>query len=183
MPVVDTDIGSPLELRDGTRVHIRAIRSDDAPRLQALYSALSPSSAFFRFLTYWKELPRAQAEYLAHVDYSSRMALVATLGTGLSEQIVGIASYVQLLPLAEGVAEAAIVVEDDYQGLGLGSELLSRLASFARERGINAFAGTVHYQNTHVLDWLEQMGLCTEIICPAENVADMQVRVELPTRS
>lgn len=35
-------------LRDGSRVIIRPIRSDDAPRLQSLFDRLSPESVFFR---------------------------------------------------------------------------------------------------------------------------------------
>ncbi len=179
MPIVDTEVGTPLELRDGIRVHIRAIRADDASRLQALFAALSPSSAFYRFLTYWKELPRAQAEYLARVDYCSRMALVATLGAGESERVVGLASYALLPAEGEGIAEAAIVVEDEFQGLGLGAHLLKRLAAFARECGIRTFVGTVHYENEHLLDWLEEIGLRPEVNCPSENSAEMQVQIEL----
>lgn len=181
MPTVDTELGAPIQLRDGTHVRVRGIRPDDAPRLQALFAALSPPSAFFRFLTYWKELTRPQAEYLTRVDYCSRMAFVATIGSGENERVIGLASYALLPPAADGIAEAAIVVEDDYQGLGLGTNLLYRLAAFARGCQIRTFVGTVHYENEPMLRWLEGTRLRFEINCLSEDAAEMQVRVELPT--
>jgi hypothetical protein len=36
-------------LRDGSSIHLRAIRPDDKQRLLALFSRLSPQSVYFRF--------------------------------------------------------------------------------------------------------------------------------------
>jgi hypothetical protein len=58
--VPDTKI---VELSDSALVDIHPIQPDDAPRLQVIYSQLSPFSAFFRLLTRWKTLSPERAEY------------------------------------------------------------------------------------------------------------------------
>jgi len=158
-----------VTLRDGSRVIIRAIRPDDAPRLQALYRRLSPESIFFRFLGQARELSDRQAQRLATVDYEGQMAWVATPGEALEDEdpeaeIIGVARYARL-PEEAGpgaVAEAAVVVEDRWQRRGLGTMLLQRLADYARTHGIDAFQATVHQANTQILRFVRRSGLPTQ---------------------
>ncbi len=166
-----------VTLRDGPRVTLRAIRPDDAPRLQALHARLSPESILLRFLGCTKELPRDQAERLANVDYRTRMAIVATLAMAGDEHIVGVARYEPIRSDAPGVAEAAVVVEDRYQERGLGKLLLARLVNYARAQGVRTFVATVYAENTRILHLLQKSGLPTHTV----NVdgAVMEIHVEL----
>ena len=65
-----------ISLRDGTRVHMRPIRADDAPRLVALYDHLSRDTRYGRFFSVMQRLPPDWARFLPTVDYESRLALV-----------------------------------------------------------------------------------------------------------
>jgi len=62
--------------------------------------------------------------------------------------VVAVGRYERLGP-AE--AEVALVVEDAFQGRGIGSMLLTRLATAARANHIERFVGTVLPENTGVL--------------------------------
>lgn len=169
-----------VTLRDGTKVTIRPIRPDDAPRLQALHSRLSPESIFFRFLGHRKELPRVEAERLANVDYQTRMAFVATLEPCEDECIIGVARYSVVQPSERDVAEAAIVVEDAYQGRGLGTILLERLVAYARGHGIHAFVASIRYDNVRILHFVRRSGLPTE---SEMEDGTLEIRVELTPES
>src|SRR5437764_13386618 len=46
-----------VTLKNGMRVHVRAIRPDDAPRLSELYDRLSRHTLYQRFFTTMKRLP------------------------------------------------------------------------------------------------------------------------------
>jgi len=153
-PVPDTAV-----LRDGTEVTIRPVIPEDAPRLQALYSRLSPESIYYRFLSQAKELTREQAERLANVDYDARMAFVATLGPGIDDPIIGVARYAE--GLEPTVAEAGVVVEDRFQRLGLGTLLLTELVEHARAQGIHTFVGWIHQSNAAILQFIRRSGLST----------------------
>lgn len=151
-----------VNLRDGTPVIIRPIRPDDAARLQALFGRLSPETVYLRFLRFRKELPYEEAKNLADVDYQTRMALVATRDQHGDEQLIGVARYAVIPGTWPAEAEAAIVVEDRYQGKGLGTILLERLVAYASAHGICAFLATVRYDNARMMRFIRRSGLPTE---------------------
>lgn len=146
-------------LADGTRVFLRPIRPDDAPRLQETFRRLSPQTVYYRFLQTFKELSDQQAKELAHVDYQTRMAIVASIMEDGKESIIGVARYGCLVPDHPELAEAAIVVRDDFQSRGLGTLIMDRLVRYAREHGIEAFLGYIHTSNFRIMHFIEKGGL------------------------
>jgi acetyltransferase len=152
----------PFFLKDGTPVTIRPIRPDDAPRLQALLSRLSPESIFYRFLEYLKGLTPKQAEELATVDYHRRMALVGTLEEDGEELVIAVARYSLQSESQPDVAEVGVVVEDRFQNQRLGTHLLNLLTSYARQHGIRAFTGIISHQNRRILNFIRSSGLPTQ---------------------
>jgi nucleotide-binding universal stress UspA family protein len=91
--------------------------------------------------------------YLTEVDHQDHEALVAFDED--SGDIVGVARFVRTGPLE---AEPAIVVGDDWQGRGLGTQLMDRLADRAREEGIARFRAPVLSDNEAVLSLLGGLG-------------------------
>lgn len=166
-----------VTLRDGTTVTIRPIRPDDARRLQALFDRLSPESISLRFLGQPKELPYEQARQLANVDYQKRMALVATREQDGEEHIIAVARYATHPASPPDVAEAAIVVEDEYQKRGLGTLLLTRLVAYAQAHGIRAFMATIRHDNAQIMRFIGRSGLPTESTLEA-GVWDILVKLE-----
>src|SRR5437879_13049432 len=83
-----------LELKNGTRVHVRPIRADDEDRLHEAFARMSERSIYFRFFSPLKRLPEALARRLSHVDYRNRFALCAvTHSPDGREHILGVARY------------------------------------------------------------------------------------------
>ncbi len=151
-----------VSLRDGTSVRLRAIHPDDAPRLQAFFTRLSPQSVFYRLLEYRTMLSDEEARQLVTVDYQSRMAIVAVREAAGEEQIVAVARYGVISPEEPDTAEAAIVVEDAFQGHGLGRVLIDRMVRYARAHGIRYYVATVHYNNAQILHFVQSSGLRVE---------------------
>jgi len=151
-----------VKLRDGTPVFIRTICPDDAERLQAFFARLSPETTYYRFLGRRKELPYEEAHRLVEVDYRTRMALVGTCEQRGDEEIVGVARYAVIPGTWPAEAEAAIVIEDQYQGRGLGTILLERLVAYARAHGIRTFLATVRHDNARMMRFIRRSGLPTE---------------------
>jgi RimJ/RimL family protein N-acetyltransferase len=148
-----------VELRDGTRVHVRPLRPTDEEALHDAFSRMSERSVYFRFFSPLKRLPEDLAHKLSHVDGDARFALCAThrLGHEHSEEhIVGIARYDRIS--GTSVAEVALAVVDDFQRRGLGALLLTMLARVAREHGIDTFTLIVLPENQAMLQLLRRMG-------------------------
>ena len=144
---------SDVVLRDGMAMHLRPIRGDDGPGLLALYDRLSPESLYFRFFAF-PDKDAGKAEYLTHVDYDRRYAIVAeTAGA-----IVGVARWERLADRPSH-AEVAFTVADDFQGRGLGGLLFQRLAALARARQITVFTAEVLKNNERMLRLFARTGL------------------------
>jgi RimJ/RimL family protein N-acetyltransferase len=145
-----------LTLRDGSIVHVRAIRADDTTRLQAFHAQLSMDSIIWRFFRSVPSLSDEQARQFTHVDYSDRMALVATRGDGAAEEILAVVRYDQIA--GEREAEVAFVVQDAWQGQGIATALLHELAAYAREHGVERFVALTMGTNARMLDVLHNCG-------------------------
>jgi RimJ/RimL family protein N-acetyltransferase len=134
----------PVVLRDGSAVLIRPVRRADAALLADGFARLSTRSRRLRFLSPKKELSSAELGYFTDVDHHDHEALGAldhADGRG-----VGIARYIRDAADPQA-AEIAITVIDDWQGRGLGTELVAQLSERARSEGIRRFTALVAADN------------------------------------
>jgi RimJ/RimL family protein N-acetyltransferase len=138
-------------------VLLRPIRPGDAPALTQLYDRLSPESAYQRFFAVMRRLPPDWARILADVDHDRRAAIVAA---GPDGELIGVARY-GTEPGADA-AEIAVVVQDAWQGRGLGTILLSALLDHAVSRGITKFLAYVLADNHRMLRLIGRQGVVTE---------------------
>ena len=147
--------GRQTVLRDGSEVLIRPIRGADAPALADGFARLSPRSRQMRFLTSKAELSAAELRYLTEVDHHDHEALGAVdhaAGRG-----VGVARYIRSAEDARS-AEIAVTVVDEWQGRGLGTELVAQLSQRALAEGIRRFTGLAAADNVAVARLARNIG-------------------------
>jgi RimJ/RimL family protein N-acetyltransferase len=139
--------GQQIVLRDGSRVLIRPVQSADAPLLADGFARLSATSRWMRFLTPKKELSPAELRFLTDLDHHDHEALGAV--DDRDGRGVGVARYVRQADDPWG-ADVAVTIVDEWQGRGLGTELLARLSDRAREENIRRFTALVAAENVAV---------------------------------
>ena len=147
-------VSGVLALRDGTCVLVREVRAEDAPALQRLVGRSSEHSIELRFFGPMKELSEEKARHFAEVDGKNRFALVA-LDPEDEGEIVAVVRYER-----EGStngAEYAALVEDRFQGRGLGIGLTRCLIEAAQERGIKRLHALVLRENGRMLRLLRSL--------------------------
>jgi GNAT superfamily N-acetyltransferase len=142
-------------LRDGRTCHVRPIRPDDSDRLVTFHSRLSAETIYFRFFAPYPELSDRDVARFVNVDYSDRVALVATAGG----ELIAVARFDRL---NSRDAEVAFVVRDDHQGKGIGRELLTYVTYLARKSGLLGFTAQVLMENRQMLQLFEKMGFIIE---------------------
>ena len=145
-----------LTLPDGAAVPVRTIRPDDAPALQRLHGRLSEESMRLRFFGRMKEPSDREARYFAHVDGVNSFALLA-LDPDEHDEIIAVVRFDR----QEGTdkAEYAALVEDPWQGRGVGLGMTRQLINEARDRGIRYFYGLVMPENKRMLKLLRSLDL------------------------
>jgi RimJ/RimL family protein N-acetyltransferase len=137
------------------KILVRQITPADAAGLRDAFDHLSLESRRRRFHSAGVRLTNADAERLASVDHRTGEALVAI--DCASGRIVGVARYVAR-PRESGVAEIAVAVIDDWQGRGIGRELMHRLRERANANAFDRLIAYVDSENKLVLDWLARAG-------------------------
>ena len=142
-------------LRDGSKVLIRPVQPGDAGLLAEGFERLSPESRRLRFLTAKDVLRPAELRYLTEVDHHDHEAIGALdPATG---QGAGIARYIRDAKDPR-TAEIAVTIMDGWQGRGLGTELVARLAGHARAEGIERFVALTAGGNLAMGLLLRHMG-------------------------
>jgi acetyltransferase len=136
--------------KDGTPLTLRPIRPEDEPLMVKFHSKLSEETVYFRYFGLPRLHQRVAHERLTRIcfnDYDREIALVAIRQdpTTKEDEIIGVGRLTKAHGLNQ--AEFAIVIVDDFQGLGLGTKLLSRLVEIGRHEGIERIYGNILPEN------------------------------------
>ncbi|NWF82670.1 MAG: bifunctional acetate--CoA ligase family protein/GNAT family N-acetyltransferase [Bryobacteraceae bacterium] len=146
--------------RCGEEVLIRPIRPEDEPMMVRFHESLSDRTVYQRYLQILN-LPQRTAHdrlvRICFIDYARQMALVVERTTPEGEkQIIGVGRLQNLL--GPGEAEFSIVISDDRQKDGLGTELLKRLIAIGRAEGVKAITADILAENMAMQRICEKAG-------------------------
>jgi acyl-CoA synthetase (NDP forming)/RimJ/RimL family protein N-acetyltransferase len=157
---------SSWTMKNGQSVTIRPVRAEDEPLMVKFHEGLSDESVYLRYFQKVKLSQRTTHQQLSRVcflDYDREMALLAELRdsqTG-SCRIIAIASLYKLPPKNDG--EVAVLISDDYQGQGLGKELIRRLVDVARDEGLPRIVASTMIENASMSAVFQKLGFQVSI--------------------
>lgn len=131
--VYPVQLEETLTIND-TKVTVRPAKPVDERRIQEHYYSLPKEDILTRFFCQKTIFARAEMESRSHVDYVNDLTLVAIVGEFGFGRVVAVAESMKLPD--QNLAEVAFSVSQEYQGKGLGSFFLKKLAAVARESGV-----------------------------------------------
>jgi acetyltransferase len=171
-----TQYVKPWTMKNGDSATIRPIRPEDEPLLIKLHQALSERTVYLRYFQPLKLSQRTAHERLTRIcfiDYDREMALVVERrnAEGLAE-IVGIGRLSKLRGRDE--AELAVLVDDRFQHLGMGTELYRRLIDVARAEKVGKVVSTLLSENQEMKAICQKMGFSLK-----SNLEDGTIQAEL----
>ena len=154
LPAVD-DPSLLAVLRDGSAVTLKIADEADQEAVRQFFHDLSVESRRLRFFAI-ADPPDALIERLCDASDPSRtLTLLAMRHVGDDVRPIAVGSYIALNPTT---AEAAFAVADRFQGKGLGTILLERLASLASAHGLRQFQATTLPENAAMLEVFQESG-------------------------
>ena len=145
-----------LELRDGLRVTVRAVRPEDRDEVQAFLKRLSEESRYSRFMSPLRELSPVMLERAVHPEQGRELQLIALSREGARQTIAGGARYSAAAGSKD--CEFALTVADDWQGRGLARQLLEALMAAARAEGFVSMEGYILASNARMLGLARRLG-------------------------
>jgi acetyltransferase len=137
------------QFKDGTPVTIRPIRPEDEPLMVQFHTTLSERSVYLRYFCSLSLSTRVEHERLVRIcfaSYDRGFALVAERKnpeTGQPE-VLGVGRF---SAITASEAEAAVLVSDQWQGRGLGTELLASVTRVAEAERFKKLSGEILRDN------------------------------------
>ena len=167
----------PWQAKNGLQLLIRPIRPEDEPAMARFHETLSDLSVYLRYFHMEKLSTRVAHERLLRkcfIDYDREMALVAEHDNPESgkREIIAVGRMTKSPGARE--AEIAVLVADQFQHCGLGSELLRRLMQVGRDEKLDRIIMTILPEN------MAMRALASRFGFEAVKSADLsEIRIEL----
>jgi len=144
-----------VSLEDGSKILLRAIHPEDAEACVSFIHSINGQTKFLRF-GHPKEAPSIESlRNFCKVDYASAFVMAAEAvhdGKGM----VAIARYYKLPD--KNSAELFILVDETYQGRGLGLVIMENLFRFAHSQGISAFETDIPLEHEPIHSLITRFG-------------------------
>jgi acyl-CoA hydrolase/GNAT superfamily N-acetyltransferase len=140
----------------GLQLFLRPVKISDEQLLKDFFYSLSDQSFYRRFISFRQDMPHERLQEFVVIDHTKEVFIMACIQDGEKEKVVGIGQY--FINPQNHSAEVAQATRDDYQGQGIGMELLTYLTYLAKRDGLLGFTAEVLMENRPMLRLFEKMG-------------------------
>ena len=150
----DEQFGWREILPDGETVIVRLARPEDASGVERMHERSSEASRYERYfmpMTEWRE------DNLRRISGEHRGGTLVV--TDLADEIIALGNVFPSGPDETASAEIALIVEDAWQGRGIGRRLLAHLIDVARRLGFTRLVAYVLAENRGMRGLLESSDL------------------------
>ena len=146
-------------MKNGKEITIRPIRPEDEPLMVGFHQKLSERTVYLRYFQPLKLSQRTAHERLRRIcfsDYDREMVLVGEYNGDLGAEIIAVGRLSKLHARDEG--ELAVLVDDRFQHMGIGTELYQRLIHIAHEEKLTRVQCTVLTENHEMQAICQKLG-------------------------
>jgi protein lysine acetyltransferase len=145
-------------LANGLQVALRDVDVDDGPAIAEGFQQLSEDTRFKRFLTGTSRLTGPMLRSVVNVDGVDRVGLLLVWPRASQDDVLlGEGSFIRDHE-DPTLAEAAVIIADEVQGMGAGRFMIRALADAALELGVTKFLATMSPSNEPALRMLQSVG-------------------------
>jgi RimJ/RimL family protein N-acetyltransferase len=171
-------------LTDGTRAIVRPIVSSDRFALAAALEELAPESRIRRFFYDKSSLSENELDRLTSPDGINHIAygVAVFLEDGTEQMPIAVARCFRDHEQKD-LAEVAVVIANQWQGRGVGVELLRSLATASLEVGIHRWFASMFTYNTAMKHLLDHFGTLCENQDLGNGVIEVIYDISKPPRS
>jgi acetyltransferase len=166
-------------MKDGTEVRVRPIRPEDEPLMVKFHETLSDRTVYLRYFSSMSLDRRTTHERLLRIcqgDSECEIVLVTEWNdpqTG-QQHILGVGRLNKLL--RKGDAEIAVLISDEYQRRGIGTELVRQLVQVARDEKLSRIVAEVRRDNLAIQITFKKHGFR---LCLLRDLSSVQAVLDL----
>ncbi|PWQ98279.1 GNAT family N-acetyltransferase [Leucothrix arctica] len=145
-----------IVIQDNQKVEVRPIRAEDAKAEMKFIDNMSKESKYFRFMYVVNTLTPEMLSNFTKMDYDREMAFGAFMQKEGEDILLGESRYA-INPDKQS-CEFSIVVDDNYQGMGLARQLMLILIEHIKDHDLKVIEGTVLKKNTAMDKLMKSLG-------------------------
>jgi len=146
-----------VNLKDKIEVTMRPIKPEDEMLWLEMFKTFSEESVRFRFFRLIKDTPHEMRTRYCNIDYDREIGIVGEINDKGKRRILGVTRII-MTPGRDDEAEFALIVSDEWQRKGLGSEFIDFTIEVARDKGIKKIYGTVLKDNQPMIKLCQEKG-------------------------
>ncbi len=113
--------------------------------MRRLFYRFSDESVYARYFGHIATMPHAKMQEYVNVNWSHTLSIVGLIRDPGQGQIVAEARYI--IERNRPWAEVVFIVDERYQGLGIGTYLYGMLTHLGQARGLKGFTADVLFSN------------------------------------
>ena len=150
------DYNEHVLLKNGQGVLFKPASISDIPLVESFVKRISQESLRMRFMASVSEIPKKIIQELCSGDFTQSGCILAITGEDSDTRVIGLGNYI-----ATGngsTAEVAFLIEDEYQGRGISTLLLERLAGLAAANGFIELEAEVLPDNQPMMNVFKSSG-------------------------
>ena len=151
----------PWTAKNGAAILFRPIRPEDEPLMIKFHETLSDHTVYLRYfnpLLLNKRVEHERLSRICFVDYDCELALVAEgADPRTGEKVIMAAGRLSRIHGTDD-ARITVLVNDRFQGIGLGRELMRRLLQIGRAEKIRRVIATMTADNATMARTCEALG-------------------------
>lgn len=163
-------------LKNGQGIILKPAKPEDTPDVELFMTRVSQESLRMRFMASIAQVSANLIKELCSGNFKNTGCLLAVTVDNSNSKVVGLGNYIAV---GNGhTAEVAFLIEDDYQGKGIGTLLLERLAGLAAANGFVEFEAEVLPDNQQMINVFKSSGFEKHQVWSSDTV-----HIELPVSS
>jgi len=143
--------------KGGVAVRFRAIKPSDEEAMRRFFYRFSEQPIYYRFFYSIRTMAHDKMQAYVNVDYSKGVSIIGLVGGPNLEKIIAEARFVR--DERDGFGNVAFLIEEEYQGIGIGTYLLNLLIRLAREQGLKGLTAEVLAVNKSMMKIFEKANL------------------------
>jgi len=163
----------PWKCKNGKSVLLRPIRPEDEQLQREFLEGLSEESMRYRFFYVLKDITHDTLTRFCNIDYDREMAVVAEYSTNNKRRNVAVGRL--LIQPGNETAEFAVLVTDDFQGIGLGLKLCDILIGIGREKGVKQIYAIVLNENVKMINLGKRLNFSVERLSAEETKLTLEL--------
>lgn len=149
------ELETKVEFEPDLEIFFRPIKPTDEQLVKDLLYACSEKN-YHRFIRSQDPISHTILQRLVNVDYKSEMCVVGIISDRDREALVALGHYE--VEKESGMADASLLVRDDFQRHGIGSFLVNYLIKVAYTHGVSGMKAEVDQEVHPITHWMPPTG-------------------------